>query len=86
MIVGSRFIGVESRHLLGLTELVLEPQPDNEHDSNAIAVISNGKRVGWVAKTSQKDVPMLSGATEFETINVYLETRNAITATLVKKK
>ena len=82
-IVGSRFIGIESSQLLNYNEFTLKPDPKNVHDPGAVAVLVRDKRVGWVAKTSQKDLPELRlEGSECEVISSYMDTPNAIFVTM----
>ena len=43
----------------GLAQLV--PEPENPHDSNAIAVIVNERRVGYIARTKAPRLRRLIG-------------------------
>ena len=82
-VVGSRFIGMESKQLLECDTMKLVPDPENEYDKNAIAVLRDDKRVGWVSRNTQKEVPALPKEGEsFQVVSSYMETRNAITINL----
>lgn len=89
-VVGSRFIGIDSKSLMRFDTFLLQPQPENVHDPNAIAVLAmvEGEyhRVGWVARDSQKDVPEIQkeSGEVFKVFSAYMETRNAINIYLLK--
>lgn len=48
------YVGWNERHAVGGTEYVLVREPDNPHDSCAVLVLSNGRKVGYVSAARAK--------------------------------
>lgn len=83
VVVGSRFLGIESRELLSEASFKLVREQTNEYDPKAILVLKNGPNgfqpCGHVSRHSQKDVPDLPTDGEvFAVRTSYLESINAL--------
>lgn len=91
VVVGSRFLGMESKELLSEHSFKLVPEPTNKYDPNAILVLKKGSNgfqpCGHVARTSQKEVPELPPEGEvFEVRTSYLESINAVFVHFVRER
>ena len=83
VVVGSRFLGIESKDLLSEHSFKLVPEPTNDYDPKAILVLKKGSNgfqpCGHVARTSQKEVPNLPPDGElFKVRTSYMESVNAV--------
>ena len=86
LIVGSRFLGIQSKELLKETCFKLKPEPTNKYDKNAVLVLKRGESglfqpCGHVARNYLKDLPPLDEEGQsFEVRTSYLETANSVYA------
>jgi len=82
--VGTAYcLGYEERDEYAADEYLLVREPDNPHDSDAVAVYSRGRRVGWLsAVKAEKYAPLLDvfGADAYR---VGGTTREGKTATVI---